>query len=224
MNNPKFLQLFTVVLVTGCISLNAYAVTDTIKKFVVDDLPVTDKMFGRDIHTNGREMKSGSIRSYDKVWFTNDSLGETLVYELYTDDFRMEIFLFLNNNIPKGLIKRMELHTAEGQLADDKLKATCFKGFIRLSRKINPKFFITDKGLKLGSIKEDVIKVYGAPGKTSKAGKVEMLEWAFPGDILYNGKSSLKGKRLAKDSFGHQATMFFQDDVLIGLILHNDIP
>ena len=40
-------------------------ISDTIKRFIVDDYPLTDDMFGRDI--NGREIKSGMIVSLDKV-------------------------------------------------------------------------------------------------------------------------------------------------------------
>lgn len=54
--------------------------------------------------------------------------------------------------------------------------------------------------------------------------EVEKLEWEFIGDESYDRKSDLKGKTLAKDSFGHQIIMYFKKDKLIGLILHNDIP
>ena len=199
-------------------------VPDTAKKFVVDDFPVSDGMFGRDVKGNAREIRSGEIRSMDKVWFTNDSLHQTLVYELYTDNFRMDIFLFSNDKIPKGLISSMELHTPEGHLATDRQKQKFFSGFIPHARKIKPRYFVSDKGIKIGTEKQAILKLYGKPNESSRTGEIEMLGWDFIGDILYDGKTSLKGHPLAKDSFGHHATMFFQDDKLIGMNLHNDIP
>src|SRR5882757_11314867 len=87
--------------------------------FTVDDFPVTNKMFG---HCDGCEVKSGPIRSSDKVWFSNGELRQTLVFELYTDDFRNEIFLFSDDDIPAPLIDSMELHGSDGNLADNKQK------------------------------------------------------------------------------------------------------
>jgi len=196
----------------------------TTRKFIPDDFPVTNRMFGSDLKGDGREIKSGPVRSIDKVWFSNDTLRQTLVYELYTDYTRMDIFLFSNDNIPKGLIERMELHTAEGYLAGENEKISYFKGFIRKAKKIRLKYFTSNKGFTLGSKKGEIVSAYGRPDKVSVSGGIQTLEWEFPGDILYDGKSDLHKERLAADSFGHQATMFFKDEKLIGLVLHNDIP
>jgi hypothetical protein len=197
---------------------------DTIKTFIVDDYPVPDKMFGRDVRGNAREIKSGSIRSLDKVWFSNDSLGQTLVFELYTDDFRNVTFHFFTNDVPPGVLKIMELVTADAELAGENLKKKYFGGLTRRAKPIASKYFITDKGFKLGDKKEKAIKVYGRPYKKSLAGGIETYEWDFVGDALYDKKMNLRGKPLAKDNFGHQVTMFFRNDQLIALILHNDIP
>ena len=53
---------------------------------------------------------------------------------------------------------------------------------------------------------------------------VEGLEWNFIGDNLYDDKTGLKGKQLAKDSFGCQVVMYFKNGKLIEKILSNDIP
>jgi hypothetical protein len=218
----SLLHSLAILLLAGHISYTGP--TDTIKKITIDDFPVTDKMLGRDMKGNAREITSGKVVSIDKVWFTNDSLGQTLVFELYTDNFRMNTFLFSNNNIPKGLIKIMELHTAEGQLAGEKEKSAAFKGFIRQARKIRQKYFVSDKGFALGSTKEKAVSIYGKPTATSGTGEIEMLQWQFTGDILYDGRSSLHGRPLARDSYGNTTTMFFVNDKLIGMVLQNDIP
>ena len=198
-----------------------------IKKFIVDDFPVTDKMFAREMKTKDSDAgirNSGMVESSDKAWFTNDSLHQTLVFDLYTDYMRMGVFLFDNNNIPRELITIMELNTLDGSLATDKQKEKSLKGFIRQARRIRSKYFTSDKGIKLGIEKAVVITAYGRPDKISHTGKMETLEWNFIGDQDIPEKGVPKGRRVATDSFGHQITAFFQDDKLIGLILHNDIP
>jgi hypothetical protein len=197
---------------------------DTIKTFTVDDYPVPDKMFGSDLHTNAREIKSGPVRSQDKVWFSNAGLGQTLVFELYTDNFRNVTFDFFTNDVPPGLIKIMELTTSGAEFAPENLKRNYFSGFTRLAKPIAPKYFTTDKGFRLGDKKAKAIEVYGKPDKKSLSRDIETCEWDFVGDAFYDKKMNLKGKPLAKDNFGHQVTMFFRNDQLIAIILHNDIP
>jgi len=198
-----------------------------IKKFIVDDFPVTDKMFAREMKIKDSDAgirNSGMVESSDKAWFTNDSLHQTLVFDLYTDYMRMGIFLFDNNNIPRELITIMELNTSDGSLASDKQKEKSLKGFIRQARRVRSKYFSSDKGIKLGIEKAAVIKAYGRPDRTSRTAALETLDWDFIGDEDLSEKGTPKGQRVAADSFGHQITAFFQNGKLIGLILHNDIP
>ncbi len=196
--------------------------TDTIKRFVVDNYPLTEDMFGIDV--NGTKIKSNNVASIDKFWFTNDTLNQTIVVELYTDNFRMVTFHFLNDNIPKELIRRMELHLEGGNLASQQEKEMNFKSFINSSKRISKRYFVTTKGFKPGDSKQKAFDIYGTPDKKTKEGNIEILEWDFVGEILYDGKTNLKGKPLARDSYGHQAIMFFKNNKLIALIFHNYIP
>jgi hypothetical protein len=173
---------------------------------------------------DARSRKSGEIADVEGAWFSNDTLKQTLVFVLYTDYHRLVTYHFLNNDIPFGIIQRMELHTAVGELASDKLKQKYFKGFLVNTTKIGRSYFKTNKGFKLGDSKEKALKVYGKPDKTTIVNGVQNYEWDFAGDILYDSKTKLKRKILAEDSFGHQTTMFFRNNKLIGIIFHNDIP
>jgi hypothetical protein len=194
--------------------------SDRIQKFTVDDYPVTNKMFeGVD-----RSRESGEISSGEGAWFSNDTLKQTLVFVRYTDDHRLVTYHFLNSDIPNGVINRMELHSADGELATFKQKQKYFRGYLTQTKKIKQSYFRTNKGFKLGDSKEKALKVYGNPDKTKIENGIEKYEWDFIGDILYDGKTNLKGKPLAKDNYGHQATMFFRNKKLIGIIFHNDIP
>ena len=200
-------------------------ISDTIKRLVVDDYPVTNEMLADKTSNNSSYKKqSGQIFSYDKAWFSNDTLKQTLVFELYTDYHRIVTYHFYSNNIPTDLINRMELHIDGGELASEKQKLKDFSGFLKQTTKINSTNFITDKGFRLGDTKQKAIDNYGKPDKQSMSNGIEKIEWEFIGDTFYDGKTDLKSKPLAKDSFGHQVIMYFKNGKLIGQILHNDIP
>jgi len=194
--------------------------SDTLPKFVIDGYPVTDEMLAPNAHSR----KSGEISDVEGAWFSNDTLKQTLVFVLYTDYHRLITYHFLNNDIPIGIIQRMELHTADGELASDKIKQKYFNGFLAQTTKIGRPYFKTNKGFKLGDSKEKALKAYGKPDKTIIVNGVDKYDWDFVGDILYDSKTKLKRNILAEDSFGHQITMFFRSNKLIGIIFHNDIP
>jgi hypothetical protein len=199
--------------------------TESIPNFTVDDYPITNKMLEPKAHYR----VSGEISDGEGSWFSNDTLNQTLVFVLYTDYHRLVTYHFLNSDIPAGIIKRMELHITKkdgglGDLATDKQKQKYFKGFLTQTKKISKSYFTTSKGFKLGDSKEKMIEVYGKPDKSGMENGIEKCEWNFIGDTFYNDTIDLKGKPLAKNSFGHQTIMFFRDNKLIGLILHNDIP
>jgi len=201
------------------------SIADTVKRFSVDDYPVTDDMLDDKTSNNSSYPKqSGGIHSFDKAWFTNDTFQETAVFEMYTDKHRLVTFHFYNDDIPDALIHRMELHV-NGELASFEQKKKNFKGFMNLATKIDSKYFTTYKGFKLGDSKNKALKVYGKPDSVSTKDGVEKLYWDFFGDVaLYDNTFHPAGKPLAKNSFGHQITMFFRNNKLIGLIFHNDIP
>ena len=118
----------------------------------------------------------------------------------------------------------MELHTDDRELATQQLKQKYFKGLISTATKTGSKYFTTNKGFKLGDSKQKAFGIYGAPDKMSTENGVEALEWNFTGDLLYDNKTDLKGKPLAKENYGHQIIMMFRRNKLIAVVLHNDIP
>ena len=200
-------------------------IPDSIQRWVVDDYPISENMFGKQ-RINGIiiEKHSGLTTTYDKVWFKNNALNQTIVFELYTDDFRMVTFHFYSNEPPTELLERMELHAANGEFATEQQKRKDFGGFIKQASPINAKYFISNKGFKLGDTKQKALRIYGKPTKSTLNKGIEKLEWAFIGDIMYDGSILRKGQRMAFNSFGHQATLYFKNGKIIGLILHNDIP
>ncbi|WP_276134178.1 hypothetical protein [Polluticoccus soli] len=200
-------------------------IPDTIKRFNVDDYPVTIEML-RDTSSNNssHKMQSGKLFSFDKAWFRNDSINQTLVFELATDYHRFETFHFYSNQFPADLMKQIGLNTEGGELANEQQKITDFKGFVNQAIPIKSSYFVTNKGFKLGTTRQQAVNVYGSPDKQSIVDGIEKLEWEFIGDELYTEKIDLKGKPLAMNSFGHQVTMYFVKGKLTALILFNDIP
>jgi hypothetical protein len=190
-------------------------------KIIPDDYPVSNNMFVG----NYEERNSGEITSFDKAWFTNDTLKQTLVFELYTDYFRCEIFHFYNNDIPDDLIKIMELNVANGtgDTATELQKKKYFKEFLSSSKKINKSYFITNKGLKLGDHKNKAVLIYGKPDKSFISKGIEKYEWNFEGDEPEIANKTTTTKPLA-EGFGYRVRMFFKNDKLIAMILNNYIP
>lgn len=195
---------------------------DTFKRIVVDGFLVTDEMLRKGGY--GKEIKSGNTLSYDNVWFSNDSLNQTLVIGLYTDGFRTGAFLFQNDNMPDELMKAMGLVTSNGEFVNLQVLKKDINGFLSKSSQINKKFFTTEKGIKIGDSVSKALSEYGEPDSVKSINGIDEYEWTFIGDISFDGKIDLKGKPLAKDSYGYQVVMFFKRNKLIGLILGNEVP
>lgn len=197
----------------------------TIKKFDVDDYFVTNEMLLKQSEqTTYFKLNSGKTISLDKAWFSNDTIKQTLIFELATDYHRFVTYHILNNDIPIDIINRMGLHKDGGELASNKQKLKDFDGFLKQAKKINSLFFISTKGFRLGDRKQKAIDTYGKAHKHSNTDEIEKLEWEFVGDQFYDGIADLKGKPLAENSFGHKFIMYFRNDKLIGQILFNEIP
>jgi len=200
----------------GCIHFD-----DTIPTFEVDDYPVTDSMF----KINSDDLEAAGLRSVDRIWFSNNSLGQTLIFEIYTDYFRMNTFHFSNNDIPAELLSRLVLYDSTGNYATEQGKTNGILELQKLASPISYNYFITNKGFALGDKRNKAIGTYDKPDTITWNNGVEKLQWKFVGDIyFYDRKIDLKGKPLAEHSFGHILTMFFREDKLIGIILENEIP
>ncbi|GAA4341444.1 hypothetical protein [Flaviaesturariibacter amylovorans] len=198
---------------------------DSIRHFTPDNYPVTNGMLDDTSSNNSSyPRRSGALHSSDKAWFANDSLGQALVFELYTDKHRLATYHFYSTDMPEGLLRSLELHNADNDLAPLPEKRASLPGFIKGALRIGAEYFVSDKGFRLGDDKQKFIKVYDTPDSIAREGALDVLHWRFEGDALYDGKTELRGRPLAKDSYGHQVTAYFRNDKLVGLLLYNDIP
>lgn len=194
---------------------------DTIPTFNVDDYPVTDTMFKMGIN----KLKAAGLASDDQIWFTNDSLRQTLVFDIYTDYYRVNTFHFLYDDIPEELIKKISIYAGDGQYTLKENKQQALLNMQKHAPGITKNYFTSNKGFSLRDSKNKAIETYGYPDTINIINGVEKLRWNFIGDIYYyDHKIDLKGKPLAENSFGHSITMFFREERLIGMILENDVP
>lgn len=222
----KHLALILLCISSGFLSFNhafhnpSDIKADSIKTFKVDDYPITNEQ----LRANSDKKINDTIVVYDQAWFTNDTLKQTIVFQLYTDYHRYATYHFYNNNIPTELIAALELHYENGNIAKEEDKRKNIKGLISQSVQIPQTSFKSNKGFKLGDRKEKALIIYGKPDAITAHNGIETYEWVFPGNILYDGESDLKGKPLAANSFGHTVTMFFLNKQLIAMVLFNDIP
>lgn len=205
----------------------AYEVsTDTINKLIPDKYPITNEMLRRQQTDNYSSFQkvSGETYSFDKAWFRNEALRQVLICELYTDYFRVATYCFYDHNIPADIMEKIEFHTNTGDIAMNEQKIKDLQGFIDQAVIIDSAYFISKKGFKLGDSKQKILDIYGTPDMDNKTDGVEKLEWRYIGDLYNEDKKISNNKPLAKDSFGHQVVMYFRNSVLVGYILHNDIP
>lgn len=191
---------------------------DAIPSFTVDDYPVTNAMF------KIAKYPEEPVLSFDGLWFSSGN--QTLAIALYTDYYRYAIFHFRNDFVPTDLIDKMGLHKPppDNDIADLNLKIELFKSVFPKLNEVDSSYLISNKGFRLGDLKMKAINEYGQADLVKYDGIVEIVSWEFIGDTFYDGKQELNGKPLAKNSFGHQLKMYFKNEKLIGMFLHNDIP
>lgn len=187
--------------------------TDSLPVIAADDYPVTDMMF-----------KESRLDNGDRVWFFNDSLQQTLAFELYTDYHRLIIWDFLQQDVPEELLLQMGLYKGDREITDVAEMRTMVSDFTRAGIHIDPVYFTSNKGFRIGDNKEHAEKVLGPPDTIRSGKDTEILEWNFTGDMMANEYNDIKRKPLVKNSFGHQVTMFFRKDSLVAIRIYNDIP
>jgi hypothetical protein len=189
---------------------------------IPDDFKVTDSMLATGINQDAREIKFGSVTSLDMVWFGNRSLNQTLIVQLYTDDFRNAIYLLKNDDIPGDLLSKIEFVNDDGDRAPIAAIKNHIAEFVKASKQIAKHFFVSQKGFRIGEDTTRAFLIYGLPAKKTTKGNLVKYQWDFPGEN--SGESKNKKQAMAKESFGYQVTIFFRNGLLTGLILHNDIP
>jgi hypothetical protein len=202
------------------------AISESGAQITVDDYPVTDNMFK--VEFASRPLKIGQAISQEYWWFKNDSLHESLIFNLAADLFRYKIFHFKNDDIPDGLIHEIDLqrlYPKKGYMRlQDSAKARYLPMFIDQATNIGAQYFTSQKGLKLGMNRQKAEIIYGVPDTMFTSNDYKVLSWKFPPDPKFNKLKPVQESIYAENSFGYNVTMYFKDEELVGMILVNDIP
>ncbi len=190
-------------------------IPDTLGRFVADDYPITNDMIDR----------ARKNQDLSNVWFSNDTLNQTIGFDMYTDGHRLVIGCFQNDAIPSDLLKRIYLFPDGSDTSlskSQRMKKVQY--VVKKAQRINSSFFTTNKGFVLGAGKQKAIDCYGKPDKQSVVDGVEIWEWKFAGDIAYDDKADVKGKPVAMDSYGQEITQYFRKGKLVGQVILNLAP
>lgn len=178
-----------------------------------DSYPVSDSML------KYTELRSGDLISVDNAWFTNDTLGQTLVINLYTDYHRLSICHFYNNRVPDEILDDLEVSEADGDMAGISAVKEALPGFITQSEPVSKQFFVSGKGFQLGDHKQRVLAAYGTPDTSYIHKGLETCIWRYAGDKEAADNS---GKALAANSYGYTVKTYYRNDSLEGMVLRND--
>lgn len=187
---------------------------------VADDFPVTNTM----LDDNKGKVINNKVDTGNEAWFTNQKLEETLMFELHHAHYRKTIYDFYTASVPDAFLKEMRLYTAKGDTLNVKQEAKYLPVLVKAATVIEPSYFTSLKELKLGASKEQALHFYHNPDSVTQPDGYERYEWNFPGDMYYEERSTVGGKPVVKDSFGYKVIMYFKNDKLEGMIMHNAIP
>lgn len=168
-------------------------------------------------NNNSKLLMQEGISAGDFVWFKNEEFNQSLAFYIYTDYFTPVTCLFYNDNIPDSLLSRMEMHTKNG-FATLSEKKQNMDNFLEKAVERDKSKFITNDNIQLGCELSIFTDLYGKPQQTSKEGNTIIYGWHFDTE-------SVDGQKMAFDTYlAYDVTAFFENDKLIGLILHDYIP
>ena len=145
------------------------------KPYVADNFPVDDKMFGKG--RANRPVITPHLRSENTAWFTNDSLKQTLMFILSSDNDRLYTAGFDNKNLPDEFILRNDLCDENKYRASDEHSLQYFSEFFTKAKQIDSKYFTSNMGFKMGDAKEKAINRYGKPDSIKTANGFEKYYW-----------------------------------------------
>ena len=188
-----------------------------------DNYPVSNDM----IRENVNSTKIDSFYALDQSWFSNDELKETLIIELATDYHKFFIFHLKNDKIPIKIMKELIIYTTDGKSSyipvNDSVKLILVKKFIDKSTKVAREYFISSKGHQLGESVDKALELYGKPDSEKELTPYKILKWEYDADPKF---LEIEGgnRKYAKESFGYQLTMIYENGKLVGRIIFDDIP
>ncbi|MBE9601469.1 hypothetical protein [Pedobacter sp. MC2016-24] len=191
---------------------------ELVKPFFADNYPVTEKMFGKP--TSNRPVTTAHLRSENTAWFTNDSLKQTLMFVLFSDNSRIVTACFDNGNAPSEVFSNMDLSDNNNYPASKEDRLLYFKEFFVSAKKIDDKFFTSNMGFKIGDLKAKAIKRYGKPDSIKTVEGFEKYYWN-PAGAQITRQNVPEKDLLLIDEKKQFITMYFKNNKLATMILDN---
>jgi len=200
------------------------ASTQPYDSFIPDDYPVTNEMLEK-FHTDNTLEE---IYAYDKAWFINQEKDEILVFDLYTDYFRLAIYHCTTDFLTSDLINLTKIHRKINSETitkpNDINKMLIFQKLILNAIQIDDAYFTSNEGIYLGVSKNDILSKLGSPTRSSRLNNIEILGWDYMGEFLITEIGKKPKGKVAKNSWGYHINMYFKLNKLEALIIKNDIP
>ncbi len=109
------------------------------------------------------EKKQGDHMVWGYYFFTDKAKKQVLVINVGCCMSPVNIYIFYKDQIPPRLIKHYEFHYRHNQISKEPL--SYIKERIKNATILKEEFFITKKGIKLGTSYKDIINTYGVPDK-----------------------------------------------------------
>jgi len=191
---------------------------ELVKPFFADNYPVTDKMFGKP--TANRPVTTAHLRSENTAWFTNDSLKQTLMFILFSDNSRIVTACFDNDNAPTEVFSKSDFSDKDNYPASREDRLLYFKEFFGSAKKIDSKFFTSNMGFRIGDLKSKAIKQYGKPDSIKMVEGFEKYYWNPEGAQITKQNVPEKDLLLI-DEKKQFITMYFKNNKLATMILAN---
>jgi len=191
---------------------------EVVKPFFADNYPVTDKMFGKP--TANRPVTTAHLRSENTAWFTNDSLKQTLMFILFSDNSRLVTACFDHKNVPQEVFLNRDFSDSDNYPSSEEDRLLYYNEFFSSAKKIDSKYFISNMGFKMGDTKEKAIKKYGKPDSIRVVGGFDKYFWN-PAGAQITRQNVPEKDLLLIDEKKQFITMYFKNNKLTTIILDN---
>ncbi len=221
---------FLTLLVTNSVLCNNHktkiiTLKASIDGHFVEDYPLDNAMIyekHKENYSQPSKTKGYSTSKF-QYWFTNDTLQQTLIFEMYSDGRRHKTIHF-DNNKTFVFFDQIELKTLVTHLDHKYPNRWKLNSHLKEAEKISSKYFCTDNRLKIGDSKNKALSIYGKPDNTNTQNEIEIFEWYFTGIGRWYDLQLINEKPLIVGNFLHKVSLYLKNDEIVGIILYNDIP
>jgi hypothetical protein len=155
---------------------------------------------------------------------------QALVILLSTDYHRVQSWHFNPENIPDivfnsiGFPQRKSKNSRGWIAISPEEKTSCLKHFLEIADRVPSRYFLTNKGFKLGMPPQKVTDYYGNPTRVETTSEGRLLSWDFAGDPSIPGLKANDGQAYFENTYGYHLKILFSNEKATAIIMRSDIP